>query len=323
MKQQKVFEILTNKYQVSFLVLWMVKHLEISRPTAYKYIKCDRQMTYDQMVKLLNTNLIGTIPEFNNVDLIKQGAFWRYNAKVNSSTSPEDFLNVLNRQLALLSPGKDTITFVSAEVPIFYYMFFPRLISFKLFFWNKTIWEMNDNNLLFDHTTYQDDSYLQLYEGNCNYFSKIETIEFWSESMLLNTLNQINYARLMEWFTTPKTFKLLMDDVYSLVSFMEELVERGRKLFSDIGELGARSSILQNEVYFTNNTYFVTGKFDRIFTSLDNPNFIYTSDPTIINVCREWIRKMSRHSIPLTENSALNQKEFFDKLRDTVDQHIV
>lgn len=305
------------------MVLWLIKHLRISRPSAYKYIKCERQLTYDQMVTLLNTNLISTIPEFNIVEPTKHGAFWRYNAKDNGAVSSVDFLNVLNRQLALLSPAHDKITFVSAEVPIFYYMFFPRLISFKLFFWNKTIWEMNDDVLLFDETQYLDESYLQLYDENCNYFSRIETIEFWNVGMLSSTLNQINYARLMEWFNTPKVIRQLWDDVFSLIGFMEVLVERGHKFSSVMGELGAGSDIFQNDVYFTNNTYLVEGKFNRVFTSLDNPNFIYTSDPAIINVCRGWIRKMGRHSIPLTDNSALNRKEFFDKLRNSVDQHII
>lgn len=80
------------------------------------------------------------------------------------------------------------------------------------------------------------------------------------------------------------------------------------------------SNIYENEIYFANNTFIVLGGEKKImFTALDNPNFMITTDENLINKCSQWIEGMKSHSTSLTSNKELFRKNFFDKITDRID----
>lgn len=103
------------------------------------------------------------------------------------------------------------------------------------------------------------------------------------------------------------------------MSLLEEIVDSGKKKNFEQTEFGAASFTYQNEIYFTNNTFIVEGTHEWVFTAMDNPNFIRTADPKMFTACRKWITNMKRHCTPLTGNTELNNKRFFDRLRDRMD----
>lgn len=76
------------------------------------------------------------------------------------------------------------------------------------------MWQLKDyDKLIFDQNLFQNEIMLSQLESNVDTFCQIQTEEYWNLNMLFNTLSQIQYSMLMEWFDTPKTFSMVIKSV--------------------------------------------------------------------------------------------------------------
>ena len=213
MTQEEIFTLLKQTYGLSKLVAWLTTNLGITRPTAYHYLSGEREIHYDAMLRLLKTPEASVLSS-GYTPLSGNSSIWEYKKNTLDQMTPHKYIRLLNRHSTQLHPEMDKLCFVSSEIPLFYYMSFPILMAFKLFFWSKTMWQLKDyDNLIFDQNLFQNEIMLSQLESNVDTFCQIQTEEYWNLNMLFNTLSQIQYSMLMKWFDTPKTFSMVIKSV--------------------------------------------------------------------------------------------------------------
>lgn len=319
--QHDFFEEMKKMYSYSELVEWMTSELSITKPTAYNYLHGKRRMNFDSMVLLMNSDC--GQKGFNTNEAIyssQKGIVWNYHESVSADCDSKKYLLKLNEQIHKLNPDEQSLNFVTAELPIIYYMYFPALIGFKLFCWSKTVWSTDKGDSPFVLSNIVDSSDELVLKDIVNHFSRFNTFEFWNANMLDTTMKQIRYFRQMEWFKSIKDYIELVDEIRRLVVLLQKFVENGQKLDFLQNQSNGESLIYDNDIYFANNIYMVRGvNREVVFTSFDDPNYMTTTSRNMVSKSIEWIDGMKKHSISLTGNRGVFRKQFFDQLNNQID----
>ena len=118
----------------------LMDKFSLSQAAVYRRIKGDTLLTPTEMAslaKLYDISLDQII--FENTSR----AFFGFNAIADDIKDLETYLKDLKGKLDKFGQMPDAdVWFPTNDIPIFYYCFFPEIISFKLYVWGRNIWEI-------------------------------------------------------------------------------------------------------------------------------------------------------------------------------------
>ena len=203
--------------------------LNITRESVYRRLRGETLLTPDE-IQLLATRFRISI------DALIQAApayipFF-YNMFSRPITDLFGYVAQVYENMQLLKPLKDVqIYYASQEIPIFEYFFFPELLSFKLYVYGLTSWDLHyledqkfSSRLVPVSVTDQARECVRLYSS---YHSK----SLWNLTFIDNTLNQIEYIASVRRFDPPELALLLCDQVEQLLERARKMAELGKKFF--------------------------------------------------------------------------------------------
>jgi hypothetical protein len=228
-----------------------------------------------------------------------------------------DYLNGILDDLQRVKQLPDVkIFYASFEIPFFYYAYFPELISFKLFIWGKTVWELDylkDRLFDLDVISYPNE---KISEQILKTFTQLDTVEIWSSNICDNTLSQIEFFANSGGFKNPEVAYLLCDKVKALVEQWRKMAELGAKYPLDnfAPELARGSfSLHQQEMLITSNTILVSSPAAKVlFPIISNPNYLRTTDQRMCDYQEEWFRKAISKSTSLSTQNQKSRDAFFN-----------
>jgi len=115
-----------------------------------------------------------------------------YNSFTKPIASFKDFLKEVHQgmqEIQMLPNSR--LFYTTAEIPVFHYLQFPELISFKLYVWARTIWnfgDMTERPFAFDLV---DQESLQIAGQILYMYNVVPSTELWHLNIVDNTLNHI------------------------------------------------------------------------------------------------------------------------------------
>lgn len=310
--QEEIFSIILSEHAKSSICKTMISLLGISKSTAYKVMNMEKDLSYNEMERIKTYFQINPRKTVSNPIQVE----WAYPRLIQQSQSPINFLRQIHSLVADLEPEKTSIKLSFFEIPIFYYLYFPSLFAFKLYCWDRTVWNLNRS----DHKKFSPDVFLtsemmNLIETTSNHFNLVNSIEYWGEGMLDNTTRQIIYFDKLGALSSDILKFRLIDDIKSLLRLMYSITKDRRKRQFDQVTLGATTDVYINDMYFTNNIILAeTDATRRLYSVFDNPNFMFTEHQGMINRTVEWIEDMRKSSTSLTHNNELVRNTFFQRL---------
>ncbi|MEO1623811.1 MAG: hypothetical protein AAFV25_01545 [Bacteroidota bacterium] len=220
-------------------------------------------------------------------------------------------------------PGSE-FYYTTAEIPVFHYLHFPGLISFKLYVWARTIWnfgDMTERKFDFGIVTEED---LGLTGDILQMYNDIPTTELWHLNIVDNTLNQIEYHLKIGGFRKPEDALLLCDNLLELVDHMRSMAKHGQKF--RIGEKPrdqqkVNFDLYHNEMVSTNNTFLAMTPIRRvIYTTYNTPDFLRCTDPKMCDYTESWFRKIIGKSVSISTHAEKSRSWYFNNLRRKVEQ---
>ena len=100
------------------------------------------------------------------------------------------------------------------------------------------------------------------------------------------------------------------------------MAAEGKKRSTDQCLNGALTGIYINQIFYANNTYLLSGEDIRlVFTAYDNPNFMFTDNPQIIDKTLAWMDNIQRHSGSLVQCNELDRLRFFERMEFELDEY--
>lgn len=310
--QAKFLELIFERYQrKADAVEDMAQVLSLGKDAVYRRVRLETSITPDEMATLAKHYKL-SLDEliYKNTETF----FFTFNALTRTVHGFEDFLGSVYADIHMLSHIPDAlIYYASGEIPIFYYCFYPELISFKLYIWGKTIWDIpyiRSQPYSIDLIPFP--SY-QLSQDIVNLYRRLPTIELWSLNFMDNTLNQIEYQVNTGGFVDNQEAVVLCDKLIELALHMKSMAEHGRKFAPNRDpSTGGSFNLFHNEMIYTNNTILVATPVGKmVYTTFCNPNFLKTSDPDICDFKEKWFKQILERSNKLSQGSGEKMREWF------------
>lgn len=316
--QDQLFDVLLGRFSSKRdMVQDLMDLLNCGSDAAYRRVRGQSVLTPSELALLArhyNISLDRLVFEQTNKVLFTFNAFNR------TVTCFDDYFDGILDHLAKLRRIPEVrIYYSSLEIPIFYYCFFPELISFKLYVWGRAIWDLSftrDLPFSFDLIS---PSALAKAGQMLEFYLQLPSTELWSLNILDNTLNQIDYHLNSGTFKNPSDALVLIDRVQDLVRHMRSMATSGYKHHVGHSEELSEIRLLHNEMIYTNNTIMVQSPYAKgVFTTFGNPNFLFSDDERIIEYTEQWFKRVIAKSHPLSLGSEKSRNWFFHQLNERV-----
>ncbi|MEM8909505.1 MAG: hypothetical protein AAGD05_16785 [Bacteroidota bacterium] len=216
------------------------------------------------------------------------------------------------------------VYYASAEIPFFYYCFFPELIAFKLYVWGRTIWDLpylRNRPFDFDLLPYAD---LQLASKTLELYRQLPSTEHWSMNLMDFTLSQIEYHVISGAFRNTADALRLCELLSELTQHLQAMARHGRKFHHQAAPESGRADgfvLYHNEMVYSNNTILVKTQGEKmLFTTHGNPNFLRSTDQKICDYTEDWFLRMGRKSEQISAQSEKTRAWFFNVLKRRIEQ---
>jgi len=318
--QDQVFEIILSRFsKKSDAVLALSELFNVGRDAVYRRMRGDTVLTPDEL-KLLATqfNLSLDALIFDKTDTV----FFTYNPFSQQINNYNDYLtNVLTDLQEVKKIPEVSIYYVTEEIPIFYYCFFPKLIAFKLYVWGLTVFDfeyLRKTPFDFDALSFPD---IKLTEAILANFKTINSTELWSLNIADNTLNQIEYLFNSGGFKNAEDAIKVCDTLDELIEHWRAMAEVGRKFLpnssadSSCGEF----SLYHNEMLVSSSTILISSPtIKAVYAIFGNPNFLQSSDQKLCEFQEDWFKKAISKSESISLHAEKKRNWFFNTVKRKV-----
>lgn len=298
----------------------LCKILNSSKDPVYRRLRGDTPLSLDEIAVIAR--------HFNiSLDALIFGPSERVMVSFNDfSRHVTDFTDYLQSYISDLEqirrlPGGH-LFYASSEVPVFSYMYLPELISFKLYVWGRTTWNMDFlKNRPFDFELITP-PVIRLSQSILEHYNSLDSTELWSLGIVDNTLAQIEYHVHSGGFRDNSVALALCDKMLEWAEHMKAMAIEGRKFNRGAKphEAGASLQLYHNEMVHTNNTILVVSDVAKaVYAAFSNPNFIKTTDTNLCNYVEDWFSNVIAKSAPITLTAEKSRDWFFRGLTKKIE----
>ena len=319
-----------NKVQIRFLN--KIKELT---PAAYSYI--------DELSDLLNISpdsvyrrIRGTTAlSINEVAVIckhyhisfdlftqsKDNATFSYNVMQDEEGFVNHLSSILDAMIKTIEPKSKQVTYVAIDVPIFYHFKFPELGAFKMFYWMKTV-----NNL----ESFQDKKFdmnlisPELREmGRHIYeiFVKTPCIEIWSDHTVNSLIKPIEFFWDSGNFNSKEDALLLCNQAREEIEMIKKQAELCTKDFSRSSTEENSFSLYYSDIEIGSNTIFVEREDTKlVFITFNTFNALVTPNTKFIKQVEIWLSNLMKKSTLISGVSQKLRYQFFQRAFNKIDK---
>lgn len=318
--QQALFEqIKKNLSPHLSLVDEIAELLSISNDSAYRRIRGEKHLTFEELQKLVVHYRISldTILNLQTDSTVFHGQY-----VTSSNFDFATYLKDMLRQLQHVdSFEKKDFYYEAKDIPPFHYFQFPELAAFKYFFWMKTILQYPEYaKSAFEPELLSKEIYetgKQITETYC----VIPSVELWSADVANITIRQIEFYRESGVFKKPEHVKILYDQFLSMIEHIERQAEAGTKFLA--GKTAESSSaafrLYYNEVMQGHNTILaVTGDSKIVYLNHGILNYLITTDSRFCDYTHDTLQNLIRKSVLISAAGEKERSKLFNMLKNKV-----
>ena len=295
--------------------------LGINPDAAYRRMRCTTELSFNEIQKIcIHFNI-----SFDSV-INYRGRLvpFQFNGMFQDKFSIIGYLSNIEQELKMLAGLEDNngrITMTATDLPYFRQFGFKSLSRFKLFFWQRSVLNLDEYSARkFDADEslgeYEDitDRIYQSYHG-------IPSVEVWAPETLDSTIKQIQYYLESGLFVDRSSAYQVCDDIDALLTKLEGEAQSGRKrIIADQDLISSTFEMYQSDIFLSNNCIQAV-KDGRTYTyvSFNSFNSLMSYSPHFSDECNRWIEQIRSKSILLSEVSEKLRYQFFKSLRSKLD----
>lgn len=296
--------------------------LEISNDSAYRRIRGEKQISFEEIQRLSNRFKISIdhILNLKNDSMLFSGSF--------IEPGKFDFLQYLDDMYKTISyitsfKEKELICF-SKDIPVFYYYMFPELAAFKFFVWMKTLLQFPEYKTSKFSLDVISNEFYERAGKIANTICKIPFIEIMSVENIQITLRQIEYYKDTGFFTSKEDLERLYNDLHQMVDHMELQAGSGKKFMPGRVPTNADAplKVYVNDFVLGDNSIIATLDGKKMCISLHNVmNVMITQDEKFCNYSSHFIQNIIGKSILISEVSERERSIFFNMIRQRIESY--
>ena len=301
------------------LVDVIADHLNLSNDSAYRRIRGEKHLTFDE-IQILASHFRISLDSFLHLQT-DSVMFWG-KIRVRETFDFEKYLGNIVWQLEQFIPyTQKQMFYLNKDIPIFHHFMFPELAAFKCYFWSR--YDLDDPK--YNKNQFLIEDYFDIFNNTgkkiCDLYLQIPSVEIWNLDCINTTIRQIDYYKETKIFKSQQDIETVYDCLEKLVDHIEKQVECGYKFApgKPPGENKAKYSVYINEFVLGDNTIIVELDGEKIlFQNHNIINYIMTTNKQFIDYTFETLKILLKKSMLISEISERDRELFFQNLRERI-----
>ncbi|MBE5321237.1 hypothetical protein IM793_18900 [Pedobacter sp. MR2016-19] len=280
------------------LALSVAEELGISTNEAYKKIRGDSNLTFQQIIKLSDCF---DVPFLYNP---KQSLSVTFSyLSVNEDLDMIGYLqNLLDNIKAIKNSNKKHITITTDDIPLFHFFKYPELTSFKLFFWANST---NNIGIPFS-SSYISDEIIKISQELHAAYLEIPSTEIWSKDTVTGTLEQIRYAFEAGHLTDNELAVKIVEQVRYCLTDMNMYAISSKKTIDPDHTFNWYSCDVLGSI-----AYLVDFK-DRMtcYNRFNTFNYLKTEDQSYCKQTKQWMQGLIMKSVSFSGQGEKHRNKY-------------
>lgn len=313
--QRALFDSIKQKLSPNIsLVNEIAEILDLSHDSAYRRIRCDKPLTIEELFKLkshfgISIDAFGE-DKGNNVmfvsSLIEHEQF-----KISN------WIDKISEDLLQISESKNIeIIYAAKDPPLFHYFQFPEITAFKVFFWEKTLFQFPEyEKKIFDLDKINQEIFKKGRKALA-LTTKIPTIEIWNEFIFRILLSQIRFYWESGLFAKKSHLKNLLDKMEKWLLHIQKEAELGFKFLYGSQPEGIENTfqLYSNEVILNDDTILVkTDHGYAAYLTFNGLSLLKTSNQKFCTELNKYFHGLMKKSNLISLSGAKERNRFFNE----------
>lgn len=298
----------------------IAEKLDISSDSAYRRIRGETEMGFDEIQKLSSHYGISIDTLLN----LKSDTISFSNRSVDSEHFTfEDYqLSILENLQTIEQFDVKEMYFAAKDIPPFHYYEFPELASFKYYFWQKVILQYAEYADQKFEVNNESQRLMELGVKISRAYTKVPSLEIWSNESINATLRQIEYCWECGLIDDKDMVMLLCDQVDEMLVHIKKQAELGFKFPYGTNVKGIDDSykLYHNEVIISGNTiFFNMGNSKITYITYNLFNILTTSDENFCKQTHRYLKNIIQKSSLISTVSEKGRNKFFNQMLKKVE----
>ncbi len=297
----------------------LVKLLDISKDSAYRRLKGEKQLSFDELV------IIAQAYDLSLDDLLD---LWEECIVFQGDyVSSDDFdlekylLSMLTNLEKLEQFEQKELYYISKDFPVFYYLMYPEVTAFKFFVWTKTQMQfeaMKERKFSLDILTPR---LAELAIRVAELYTRIPSAEILNADNILNDLRQLEYYKDTNMIASNSDLDIIYGKLHEMTSHMEEQASAGRKFMpgKKASAPDAAYKLYVNDFFVGDNTIVAkAGDLRLVYVNHAAINFVFTSTPAFVDYNQEFMNNIIKRSSLISEVGERTRSRFFNLIHERI-----
>jgi len=263
-------------------------------------------ISLDQVLQLQNDTVVFKAPDINTTNL-----------------PFIDYLKGMLGQMKYFNSFKEKkMLYLCKDMTFFHFYLFPEIAAFKTFFWIKTILNNPEySQKSFSLAEFSFTDCVSIGQQIIGEYNKIPSVELWNFESINSSINQIQYYRDSNMFSTREDFEIVVNSLEKTLEHLQIQAERGYKSMPGQSELSNRASLqfYVNEVILGNNTILV--ELDSVrhsFITYNVLSYLVSKDLRFNEKSFATFNTLLKRAHLISETGERERNRFFGALKDKV-----
>ncbi|MDX2285788.1 MAG: hypothetical protein NW241_16590 [Bacteroidia bacterium] len=298
--------------------------LNLSLDGAYRRIRNETPLRVDEMAILCKK--FGVSVDELMLDN-HQAIVTFQTSRLDESATFEDYLQQMTREISSIHQyGVNKCYFAAKDIPVHHLFQFPELVLFKMFFWQKSIFnrpQLADQRFSTAPRTDSERQCIELCRQIADKYAIIPTTEIWNDETVSSFFKQLLYYYDSGWFETREDAVRLIDAVERFFTHLQEEAKAGYKYLYDAKPQNPRIDnfdLYYNDLIVIDNIISIIFRDDSARTYLVYRSIEYmgTANQHFCKQMNSWLETQTSRSVLISRVSELQRNRFFRTIQDRV-----
>jgi len=317
--QQNLFTTLSNHNTKEHSVVYtLMDLLGIKKGAAYKRMNGSTKMSIDEVLAVTDHYNLSLDAVFGREKHINFYHPFLHKEKSDLNVFVDQYKKFFS-PLEKLPPSEEvSLSYLSNELPIFYYFGHKYILNFMIAVWRHLHWD--DVSLKIEDASIYEDIGKDIRQSIVKSYYKRNVTEIWNSNMLNNLYQQILFCISIRAFDNSKLIKLLINDIANLLQHLREVCNTGKKsIKGDKVEEGNLKIYLNEFGNYLNILQFHSPSVKSTFIGYDYPQFIVSHNQPFYNFSKDWIERLKKRSVLISSEGYQYREVFFMKMQNDYD----
>jgi hypothetical protein len=285
--------------------------LHVSNDSAYRRIRNETPLVLEE-AKLLCDHFHLSLDQVLH---IKSNSILFENIRINQQYSYEKYLADLLKLVQYVNSfNQKEIIYLTKDLPFFHNFYFKPLISFRYFFWMKTILQHPDYVTKAIDINGVSPEIEAMSKELTKGYTQIPSTEIWNTECINSAISQIEFYKDRGLFSSAADIRLVYQSVEETIIHLKAQAEYGCKFLPGENPQTKKNNFnfFYNRVALADNTILVTtDNIKTVYLNYDVLNYMVTRDENFCNQCHEDLQNMMRKATVISRTSEKQRNIFF------------